>query len=392
MTTKLRALCLLWLSIALLCLVIPIKGQDNANHVYARNALAREIASLKAEYGDAVDASLEGYDHELVAPTLKEARRKRSTAPVQAELAKEADEVKAQYVGDTQRIDLSLDGYDLVDLEDYEEDGDDAEESEAPSTKRKRSFPTTQASRAQEASSVKAEFNNQVDLSLDGYDLNALADDEDDDQDADNADDENLEARDTGSADTDDILGHIYSRSTPLKNYEPVPDKAEFGDDVDLSVDGYEFDGGEDEDDDVAASRLTRRGDDGEDDDDENEGEPAEDLSIPAPDKASFPPGVDFSLDGYDSEELLRRDLDNEKDDDDADDDQYLTSWDDEVRKRDFPDDTDDDTDNDRYYDATEGGEDGTVATADATRGESSKDEAESWYVGVKRWLRGPEQ
>ncbi|KAI5367343.1 hypothetical protein Slin15195_G024700 [Septoria linicola] len=422
MTQVLRSLYLLWLPFAVLCLVIPAEGQGNAHHIYARKALAREIASLKAEYGEAVDTSLNGYDHELVATTLKEARRKRSVAEVKDELAKEATVIKAQYGGDTNKIDLSLDGYDLGDVEDYDEeiDSDETEDDDSPTPKQKRSFPPVIV---QEASAIKAEYRtNKIDLSLDGYDLDSPADGEDDDDTTVEDNDATLETRDTGSANADDILGHIYSRSTPLKNYEPVPNKAEFSNDVDFSLDGYDiedlnadYDTVEDEDDDES-SPLTRRSDDDDDEDDDKEPNTpaaAEESIISAPNKADFSPGVDFSLNGYDTEGLVRRDLEAEADveaeaeaeNDEQDEtlDQYLTSWDDEVRKRDFPDDIDDVDDNDRYHDV--GGEDEAeslaaeaTAAAEAAREnvrravETAEEGVEKWYGGVKRWLGGPEQ
>ncbi|KAF2216058.1 hypothetical protein CERZMDRAFT_116641 [Cercospora zeae-maydis SCOH1-5] len=187
-----RNVYLLWLPIALLCLVLPTRSQFNAHQNYIRSALANQISSLEAEFHGAIDTSLDGYDHERVAIAIHQAREKRRAATLQARSAI-----------------------------------------------------------FEEAELVKREVGDHIDTSLEGYDLNAI--DVDDDEIKENSA-VGKDEFDTGFADEDDILGHRHSArsSTPLKNYEPVqPDQDDSEDsalvdeddwpaDVDLGLEGYD--------------------------------------------------------------------------------------------------------------------------------------------------------
>ncbi|KAM3424962.1 hypothetical protein BST61_g6933 [Cercospora zeina] len=195
-----RNIYLLWLPIALLCLVPPIRSEYNAHQNYVHSALANQISSLEAEFHGAIDTSLDGYDHEPIANAIHQAREKRRGAILQARSAI-----------------------------------------------------------FEEAELVKREMGDQIDTSLEGYDLNAIDVDDDEAEKYSAVDRRDFSA---GFADEDDILGHRHSArsSTPLKNYEPVqPDQGDSDDsaieddddwpaDVDLSLEGYDV------------SYLTRRG------------------------------------------------------------------------------------------------------------------------------------
>ena len=175
-------------------------------------------------------------------------------------------------------------------------------------------------------------------------DLTDLDDDDDDDE-----DDSTISARSASDSTEGTFFGDVLSR---LKNYGA----------------GHEHD------------HLTRR----------------DDLAdVENPNKADFPAGVDFDLSGYDLSELERRD------EDDSD---YLQDWDEDVQKRDFPDDETDDDSNERYHDTTEDIEvDASesvaaqaTAAADAARRsvrravDSAEEEAGGVVKALKGWLRRP--
>lgn len=241
----LRNFYLLWLPIALFCLVLPVKSKFNAHQNYVRGAFANKIASLEAEYGEGIDTSLEGYDHEPVAVAIHQAHEKRRVAILNARdnIAKQAEIVKRQLGGD---VDASLEGYDIsaIDVDEVEDttlgrrdfttgfaDEDDilGHRHSARSTTPLKNYEPGQADLEDE----------DIDFSLEGYEtyehptLTRRADDDDDDD-----DDE-----DGWPSDVDFSLeGYDTSHLTRRSNQEDVNDRYQDAADEDWGFDDDELD------------------------------------------------------------------------------------------------------------------------------------------------------
>jgi hypothetical protein len=448
MTKAVRALYLLWLPIALLgiCAVAQdVSPEIEETQLYARSALADDIEALEAQYGDSVDTTLEGYDHELVAPSL----RKRHVLNARDNLKAQSNAVKAQF--GSNQVDTSLAGYDLSALIDGNDDDDD--------DLIRRDLDAAEQD-------IRHDFGDDVDVSLDGYEFDHLlthsrrsADEDDLDpdsldkeaqaiQDGDPDVDVSLEGYDDDGAETlrkyknqgawrgpspqRNRPGRHHIRSTTADEDAVDADtlrreaqkvKSHFGaSNVDISLDGYD-------DDDASPSlanykrslkdspavakwgwevvrklvkmkpghvrvgvRDVDAADDDadydpslEDDDDDEEEDAAfdefdEEAVLSARDvEGDWDEDVDVSLEGYDHSLLERRDEDAfDEDEDDAEptwtnedghaasysaafpDASYLTAWDAQVQKRDFPDqedggDDEEEDPNDRYHSARPG-------------------------------------
>lgn len=238
----LRNFYLVWLPIALLCLVLPVISKFNAHQNYVRSALANQIASLEAQYGEAIDTSLDGYDHGPVAVAIHQAHEKRRVAILKTRnsIAKEAEIVKRQ-LGD---VDTSLEGYDIdaIDVDEVEDN-----------TLGKRDFTTGFADEddilghrhsARSNTPLKnyepdqADFDAEdVDFSLEGYEtyenptLTRRADDDDDDD------------TDGWPEDVDFSLeGYDTSHFTRRDNQEDVNDRYQDAADEDWGFDDDELD------------------------------------------------------------------------------------------------------------------------------------------------------
>lgn len=154
-----RSIYLLWLPIALL----TVSVRSNEQLLQARDALAAEISSIEAEFGDSVDTSLDGYDHELVTRDEHAAE----SAETWGEKIRHLPAKAARVLKPHHKVTRS---------DDDDDDKDDEDEVWAPVNKREM---IEHEKRALEAMYQGEE----IDFSLEGYDERLLDEDDDEDQD-----------------------------------------------------------------------------------------------------------------------------------------------------------------------------------------------------------------
>lgn len=110
---------------------VDVTSEDFDYHLYARNALEQEAAAIKAEFGDDVDTTLEGYEHLLFARSevgANDEENSQSDADFAAHLAKSLAE-------DDEDCDALPDGVEEADYQ-KELDQNNAEDNTLPLDRR----------------------------------------------------------------------------------------------------------------------------------------------------------------------------------------------------------------------------------------------------------------